>query len=349
LRGVRELRETAVGLNFELNNADLDSDPTKISSILVEIEDLNIVPKYLKDEEPLDVGVQLSLETGDKTTKKASSVRFKNGEVIGLEKIRSRSKDISSVTIDGVKTDVSKLNGTVKISVNHSDISEQTYRQKFRISSDSVFVPSSGVSRWNFEQDLSDDWDNNYGENSGTSFVNSSKIGNYSLSCSGGDHIDVGTLPLSGSMSVSCWINPRNFNDQSFIVNNYGGSGNSEQHYLLSVGAAGADLDQPSFFVDDGSEGQEAIASTISTGQWCHLVGVFDDENNKVVIYKNGEFESESTYSSTPDFNERSTWIGAEQDNNGWYTEGKIDDVRIYNKALSGSEINNLYENGKIK
>lgn len=81
-------------------------------------------------------------------------------------------------------------------------------------------------------------------------------------------------------------------------------------------------------------------------GSWYHVVGVYDDKD--VRIYLNGELRGRRTFdletgSTTPDKN---LVIGAMSYDSTIkaFFGGKIDDVRIYDGALSDAEIWSLYE-----
>jgi hypothetical protein len=86
-------------------------------------------------------------------------------------------------------------------------------------------------------------------------------------------------------------------------------------------------------------------------GSWYHIVGVYDDKDVK--IYLNGELRGRRTFdletgSTTPDKN---LMIGARSYDSTIksFFGGKIDEVRIYDGALSDAEIWSLYENGSLQ
>ena len=77
--------------------------------------------------------------------------------------------------------------------------------------------------------------------------------------------------------------------------------------------------------------------STISSGQWYHIVGVFN--SSSAALYINGTSQSGGTVTDylTSDQNK----IGSRR--TGQYFDGKIDQVRIFHKELSSSEVSTLY------
>lgn len=91
--------------------------------------------------------------------------------------------------------------------------------------------------------------------------------------------------------------------------------------------------------------------STISTGQWYNIVGIFDGTEFK--IYINGNLDN-SGYSSSSNPSGQSAQTSTEDLNFGrlyagvWYYNfnGKIALTRIYNRALTQAEIQQLYIRG---
>lgn len=77
--------------------------------------------------------------------------------------------------------------------------------------------------------------------------------------------------------------------------------------------------------------------------QWYFLTAVFDNGNAK--FYINGELENEADSSLTIPNTDSVLTIGTASDSGSPFN-GKIDDVRIYSRALSDTEIRQLYWGG---
>ena len=99
-----------------------------------------------------------------------------------------------------------------------------------------------------------------------------------------------------------------------------------------------------SYTVEDGADSPSVLA----TGYWEHIVVVIDKENATMKLYRNGDLSAsddavtvfpENLGVTTLNYLGRSVW----SDNP--YFKGKIDDFRIYDRALSAGEVKYLFKN----
>ncbi|MHC4214309.1 MAG: LamG domain-containing protein, partial [Planctomycetota bacterium] len=81
--------------------------------------------------------------------------------------------------------------------------------------------------------------------------------------------------------------------------------------------------------------------SEVRTGEWVYIC-VTRDSDNKVCIFVNGELEKSSVVNTESSFL-HSAKIGGDTIDGEWFN-GLIDEVAIYNKALSIEEIQRLYQ-----
>lgn len=83
------------------------------------------------------------------------------------------------------------------------------------------------------------------------------------------------------------------------------------------------------------------VAKNLVAGNWYHIVGVFDNNNNKVYIYVNGVSVIDEAETNVPITRSQSLRIGGESFNTPpiYSFNGSIDEVRIYNRALTPDEI----------
>ncbi|UCG48421.1 MAG: lamin tail domain-containing protein, partial [Phycisphaerales bacterium] len=102
---------------------------------------------------------------------------------------------------------------------------------------------------------------------------------------------------------------------------------------------------KPSFSLVAGRPSPSAISpNAIESGQWHHIAGTNDGSNIK--IYVNGQLKAtaDSAGANGVDY---SATIGLD-DRSSTYFEGLIDDVRIYNRALSEEELQQSPANTKL-
>ncbi|MEK7532245.1 MAG: LamG domain-containing protein [Patescibacteria group bacterium] len=89
------------------------------------------------------------------------------------------------------------------------------------------------------------------------------------------------------------------------------------------------------------------LTTVLTANKWYHIVCSYDGTN--LGAYLNGNLET-TIVAATPSTGNSSFFIGAGGSNGdtpGGYFDGAIDDVRIYNRALSADEIKRLYNMGK--
>ena len=97
------------------------------------------------------------------------------------------------------------------------------------------------------------------------------------------------------------------------------------------------------------SGGQQVPAASITVpqaGVWYHLAGTYDQSSGYVQLYVNGVLEG-SAYAGFPlDYGTRPVFIGTSGE--GWdgKVQGTVDEVSIYNRALSSNEIAAIYNAG---
>jgi hypothetical protein len=89
--------------------------------------------------------------------------------------------------------------------------------------------------------------------------------------------------------------------------------------------------------------GMVQSTSSIPTNEWIHVVGTYDGSNVK--IYINGSLENTKSYTQTPATTDQPLAIGRWYGNfNDFYTDGQIDQVRIFSSALTSTQVTELYE-----
>jgi hypothetical protein len=123
------LHNPVIGINFEISGPQ-NKDPSKVNSIIVEFDKLELTPKYIDDDK--DVTVSSSLELDGHKTKEEINTQVKNGETKDI------SEALGSMFLDGVSLNSDYNKGKVTVNVEHPDISQESYEQSFDIPDERV-------------------------------------------------------------------------------------------------------------------------------------------------------------------------------------------------------------------
>ena len=146
------------------------------------------------------------------------------------------------------------------------------------------------------------------------------------------------SLNITGGLTVSAWINPSSLGGGYQTVLSKRGPGNTTDYELSLDTTTGALI----FY--DGTIYLSSYIPTIN--KWTHVTVTVDPSGN-LTIYANGV----SVYTNTGvslSANTASLFIGVGGGNgSGQFFKGKLDEVRVYNRALSAVEAQELYLMGK--
>lgn len=159
-----------------------------------------------------------------------------------------------------------------------------------------------------------------------------------------GDYIGLGNpagLSFTGQITVAAWIRPDVIKgagiNRNIVAHGYGGSPTKEVYFRI----ANDGQYEMGSYVQNGQTGRaEYIAPLTDQGNWIHLAGLYDGTFWR--LYRNG-VEVASKQIVTGSVQVSANWaIGAAGYGDDRFFTGAIDDVRIYNRALSAAEINEL-------
>ncbi|TAL47552.1 LamG domain-containing protein, partial [archaeon] len=147
------------------------------------------------------------------------------------------------------------------------------------------------------------------------------------------DYIRMTTMPTSfNAITVSTWVKFNQVNTNNYLVLD------SSEKYILSVFN-----DKLRFDAFDTADRITDGTTTITTGQWYHLVGTYD--GNKVRVYVNGvDDQSTPTLASGPISPSSTMDLGGKAT---VYLNGLMDNVKIYSRVLSPDEISWEYNEQK--
>ena len=157
------------------------------------------------------------------------------------------------------------------------------------------------------------------------------------------DYIDIGDWTNGGAMSFAFWARWDAFNSYSRIVDL--GNGSSNNNIIV-----GNYQTQNSLFFSayNGTSETKMWTPTITLGQWDFYTTTVD-ASGIMTIYKNGVQIAQRTDGFTPNYLLRTKqYIGKSNFTIDKYFKGAIDELMIYNKALTIDEIENLYNSNLI-
>jgi hypothetical protein len=216
-----------------------------------------------------------------------------------------------------------------------------------------AYLPSDGlVGWWPFNGNANDESGNG---NNGTVYLAtltedrfSSSNGAFNFN-DGPDKITVANsteLQLTNSFTISCWIRtlPNTYgtgNEYYSILSKWGSSGDAS--YQLAINPSG----NLYFRTHNNFNSTELVTdSSLNFDTWYHLL--YKQQDNSGKLYLNGVLESESETMNIPMIMNNYVLFGSNEVPLGYYPsslafEGIIDDIAIYNRALSQEEITALY------
>ena len=217
-----------------------------------------------------------------------------------------------------------------------------TYAMEVTVRAASGLIPKP-VAYWTM--DTSDKVDYKTGDKRGynhavadTTYTISSGQVNQAQSFSGSGFIDVGNDPslvLSNAFSFAAWIklNVINREDQGIIVQ---GNDQTALWRLLAH-----DAQNLSFEI-----GGERLSSDSLDNNWHHVAAVF--EQGLAQLYIDGQRVQQTTVTSAafPILAEMKTMLGWSFPNNGQKFSGLMDEVVLWNQAVSAATIDAVYQNG---
>lgn len=145
------------------------------------------------------------------------------------------------------------------------------------------------------------------------------------------------TIANRKEMTIALWVRWKGSGSWQRIFD----FGNGEDQYMfLTTNAANNKM---RFAIKNGGDEQTMDISPIGAYAWKHVIITIG--NDSIAAYVNGELKASTTDITLrpSDFNPVLNYIGRSQFKNDAMLKGDVDDLRIYNYALSAEEVNALY------
>jgi hypothetical protein len=195
------------------------------------------------------------------------------------------------------------------------------------------------VSWWKAENNAYDSIGGNHGTLfNGTTF-GSGDIGQAFSFDGVDDYISVPNNPPPGSLAISAWIKSSDNSQNRLIIGeNVGVQGTGWQFFIQAGGGL-------VFGIYNGSWTFVTSSVALPVNQWVHVAVTFDTTNGAMQLYINGVPDATSQYTGGLwAANTNPLKIGSLGTPSGAAPfDGLIDEVKIYSRALSASEIANTY------
>ncbi len=167
---------------------------------------------------------------------------------------------------------------------------------------------------------------------------------------------DPDSLKITNSFSIEGWVNSRAYNPIALILIRCDTRNCLDPYYLAIHRYSG-----PDFHVEDATSGTCGVDDTgptdVPLNQWAHIAGTYDSPSGAMRLYVNGTLVSQRVSNQQPfrDLNPNDQpMVAIGNLGNGFNNEGFngwIDELSIYHRVLSASEVKAIYDanaNGKF-
>ena len=237
--------------------------------------------------------------------------------------------------------------GTETFDVSLSDREGNTFQRQFNINIIACGNAPQPVSEWDFNEGSGTEVKDSTGSNDGTlqggtSFDSDTVKGSGSSLRFGGsgDYVHVPdnvNLQLDGELTLRAWAKETQSRRYAKLVSRRSGS----YFYFLGV-----DQGRPYGGIGDGSAYEVTDKSLLmSLDHWNHLAFAYNDDLDSMYLHFAGTERPSQVLQDLPPRTGINLSIGADSQGSSNFFIGTIDDVAIYDTALSSTAIRQLYDN----
>lgn len=325
-------------------------------------------PSVIAPEERLEFG---TLSAGTAILTKSFTLK-NNGatQTLNISSIEPSGPDMAAFRVAGYpETLAPGAIGTVEVIFDPQE-ADGSFVSRLVISSDDPLLPAVTVvmhaevpvahplvAWWPLNTDGSDATGNGFnGEVAASGTVTFGETGasaatGASADFADGGHLDVPFSPLLNptSFTVTLWANADSTTGYASPITSRVHGGGGETNGYIIYNAAGGNW---AFWTGQGVVNWDDMTGpAVTVGEWTHLAITYDAATDTKTLWVNGDPAAVDTTRAaptqyTPNYS-TSLHIGAGDDNGqGFPFDGQIDDVALYKKALSQSEIQSIMANG---
>jgi len=180
---------------------------------------------------------------------------------------------------------------------------------------------------------------NNHGTAADDATTVAGKFGNAGTFDGTDDYVDSGedsSLSITEDLTIAAWLyNTGDLDHDTLVSKHWNGE------YDLTFWSNELTWYNGPDYTNGNSHG---FNYTFSTDTWYHVTVVRTADNKTVKLYVDGaDIDDDFVYNDTPNQGSDNLFIGDREQSGSWF-EGQIDEVRVYNRALSAREVKELYE-----
>lgn len=203
-------------------------------------------------------------------------------------------------------------------------------------------LTDSLVSYWKFDEssgNAADSAGSNTGTNNNTVTYTTGKINNCAVFNGSNQNFSIGTSIFANysALSISAWINLDVLNDYRGITWK-----SNNLNYSIGMRVTNGNVLQ-GVIANSSSETYITGGTTLSATTWYHAVLVYDGTD--IRIYLDGSSDATPVAKTGNVKNTSDTaYIGSQ--NNNTFFDGKIDEMGVWSRALTSTEVGQLYNSG---
>lgn len=168
------------------------------------------------------------------------------------------------------------------------------------------------------------------------------------------EYASIGDINVGTQYTVSAWIYPTTLpsSGDSYIHNIFCDEGPSNNStFCFRMGSHGTLANRQkcavAAYTTVGANDMES-ASDLPANTWTHCTATVDNSGatKTVRFYINGVFDRSETYTGTVNNGSAGFRIGFSPDSNTRYFEGRLDEIKLYNRLLTDGQVLELYRSG---
>jgi hypothetical protein len=152
------------------------------------------------------------------------------------------------------------------------------------------------------------------------------------------DNIDVPLLPDNSNATAMCWFQSDDATTEQRLI----AFDNQKPNFLLRINSGASDEIQA---LSNDSNGNQTVSTTNFDVTKPHHIAASFEANNELSLFVDGNQIGTVPVANPSTIFGNDNHIGSNRGGGGNFTDGIIDDARLYNRVLSASEINQIYQN----